>query len=148
MLETIASGHKSVFRRTGATLLKLRRFAMTFLRYELRPGLAWIPSVDVHEEKERYVVRADLPGVDRKDIEVSAEDRVLTLRGERRPASNDAEQSFERRERISGTFLRRFTLPEDANADAISAQYANGVLEVAIAKQSKPEPRRVTVQAA
>lgn len=121
---------------------------MTFLRYELRPGLAWIPSVDVHEEKERYVVRADLPGVDRKDIEVSAEDRVLTLRGERRPASNDAEQSFERRERISGTFLRRFTLPEDANAEAISAQYANGVLEVAIAKQSKPEPRRVTVQAA
>jgi HSP20 family protein len=148
MLESFASGHKSNGRRSRAALFKLWRLAMTFLRYELRPGLAWIPSVDVYEEKDRYVVRADLPGVDPKDIDLSAADGVLTVRGERRAPGSDAQQTFERRERVSGSFLRRFTLPEDANADAISAHYANGVLEVGIAKQAKPEPRRITVEAA
>ena len=110
-------------------------------------NVAWIPSVDVHEEKDRFVVRADLPGVESKDIEVTAEDGVLTIRGERNIERRENEQGFERLERVSGTFMRRFTLPETAQADAIKAKQVNGVLEVSIPKQPKVEPRRIRIDA-
>lgn len=112
------------------------------------PNVSWIPSVDVHEESDRFIVRADVPGVDPKDIEVTAQDGVLTIRGERRSAKRENGTGFERVERVSGTFLRRFTLPETAQADAIKAKQTNGVLEVSIPKQPKVQPKRVTVEAA
>jgi len=123
---------------------------MTIFRYEpwRQHSLAWIPSVDVREEDNRFVVYADLPGVDAKDIEITAEKGVLTLRGERKSETKNEANGFERVERVAGSFLRRFTLPEDANADAISARHVNGVLEVTIPKQEQVQPRRVTVQAA
>jgi len=111
-------------------------------------NVAWIPSVDVHEENERFVVRADVPGVDPKDIDVTAQDGVLTIRGERRSEKRENTAGFERVERIAGTFLRRFTLPETAQAEAITAKQTNGVLEVTIPKQPKVQPKRVTVEAA
>jgi len=113
-------------------------------------NVAWIPSVDVSETADRYVVRADLPGVDPKNIEITAEDGVLTLRGERQAEKRDETQngSLQRYERVAGSFLRRFTLPETAQADAITATYTNGVLELSIPKQAKPEPRRIKVEAA
>lgn len=110
-------------------------------------AVSWIPSVDVHEAPDRYIVRADLPGVDRKDIEITAEHDVLTLRGERRAAETER-GSVQRVERVAGTFVRRFTLPENAHADAITATHANGVLEVTIPKQPQAEPRRFKVEAA
>jgi HSP20 family protein len=109
--------------------------------------VAWVPSVDVHEEQDRFVVRADLPGVEPKDIEVTAEDGVLTIRGERRFERRENGQGFERLERAAGTFLRRFTLPETAQPDAIKARQTNGVLEVSIPKQPKVEPRRIRIEA-
>jgi HSP20 family protein len=118
---------------------------MTLLYYG---NVAWLPSVDVHEEAERFVVRADLPGVDAKDIEITAQDGVLTLRGERRAEKREQNGGTQRIERVAGTFVRRFTLPESAQADAISATQTNGVLEVTIPKQAKPEPRRIKVEAA
>lgn len=108
-------------------------------------NVAWMPSVDVHEEKDRFVVRADLPGVESKDIEVTAEDGVLTIRGERHIERRENEQGFERLERASGTFMRRFTLPEAAQAEGIKAKQVNGVLEVSIPKQPKVEPRRIRI---
>lgn len=110
-------------------------------------NVAWVPSVDVHEETDRFVVRADLPGVEPKDVEVTAENGVLTIRGERRVEKRENGEGFERLERATGTFLRRFTLPETAQAEAIKAKQTNGVLEVSIPKQPKVEPRRIKIDA-
>ena len=99
-------------------------------------AVAWLPSVDVREEEGRYVVQVDLPGVESKDIEVTAEKGVLTIKGERKS------------EQKKGTFLRRFTLPENAQADTLTAKQANGVLEVSIPKQAQVQPKRIEVQAA
>jgi HSP20 family protein len=112
----------------------------------------WLPSVDVREEQDRFVVHVDLPGVDKKDIEIVAEKGVLTIKGERHAGTKtgdaSAEPKYERVERVSGRFLRRFTLPETAQTDAITARQINGVLEVSIPKQPQVQPKRVEVQAA
>ena len=107
---------------------------------------SWAPAVDVHEEPERFTVHADLPGVLPADIKVTADKGVLTIQGARRIEKRDAQKGFERLERIEGDFLRRFTLPENARAEEITARHNNGVLEVVIPKQPVAEPRRVSVQ--
>ena len=109
-------------------------------------SVAWVPSVDVHEEPERFVVHADLPGVEAKDIHVTTEDGMLTLRGERRFEKRASEKGFERLERVSGAFLRRFTLPDNALAEQIQARHVNGVLEITIPKRRLAEPKRVQVE--
>jgi HSP20 family protein len=111
-------------------------------------NVSWIPHVDVREEAERFVVAADLPGVEGKDIEVTADKGVLTIRGERRSESKTSADGFERVERATGSFLRRFSLPESADAEAIKARHVNGVLEVSIPKRPQEQPRRISVQAA
>ena len=111
-------------------------------------AVAWLPSVDVREEENRFVVQVDLPGVDTKDIEITAEKGVLTIKGERKSESKKTEAGYERVERVAGTFLRRFTLPETAQADSITAKQVNGVLEVSIPKQAQVQPKRIEVQAA
>jgi HSP20 family protein len=111
-------------------------------------SVSWIPHVDVREEAERFVVAADLPGVEGKDIEITADKGVLTIRGERGSEKSTASDGFERIERARGTFLRRFSLPESADAEAIKATHANGVLEVSIPKRPQEQPRKITVQAA
>ena len=106
---------------------------------------ALTPAVDIQEEKDRFVVRADMPGVAAKDIEVSAEDGKLTIRGTRSVQDRVNGDGFEHVERVTGTFLRRFTLPESAQAEGIKARYTDGVLEIAIPKQPRLEPKRITV---
>jgi HSP20 family protein len=106
----------------------------------------WAPAVDVHEEPERFTVHADLPGVLPADIQVTADKGVLTIRGARRFEKRENNKGYERLERIEGDFLRRFTLPEDARAEEITAGHVNGVLEVVIPKQPVVEPRRVNVE--
>ncbi len=114
---------------------------------EERP-VALIPSVDVQEETDRYVVRADLPGVLPTDIQVTAHEGVLSIRAERRVERREGAPDTGRYERFAGTFVRRFTLPQDANADAIGARSVHGVLELTIPKQPKPQPRRIEIEAA
>lgn len=111
-------------------------------------GAWWIPQVDVHEEPERFAVLVDVPGVEPKDIEITAEKGVLTIRGERHSRAEENSGAYRRLERRSGKFLRRFTLPDSANLDAISAKHTQGVLEVTIPKQAKLQPRRIEVAAA
>jgi HSP20 family protein len=106
---------------------------------------AWAPSVDLHEEDDRFVLRADMPGIAPKDIEVSAEDGALTIRGERPARPRTSSDGFEHIERAAGTFLRRFTLPESARAEAIKARYTDGVLEIEIPKQPRVEAKRISV---
>ena len=106
---------------------------------------AWRPAVDLQEKSDRFILRADVPGVAPKDIQVSAEDGTLTVRGERPPRERVSGDGFEHIERVAGTFLRRFTLPDSARAEAIKARYSDGVLEIEIPKQPRVETKRITV---
>ena len=113
------------------------------------PSVSWIPRVDIYEEAERFVVLADVPGVEAKDIDITAEKGVLSIRGERRAEKKEADKNgYERVERTSGSFLRHFTLPESANTETITAKQTNGVLEVSIPKHPQVQARRISVQAA
>lgn len=106
----------------------------------------WLPAVDVQETKDAFVLRADLPGVDPKDIDVTMENGVLTLRGRRASEVRKEEGDYSRIERVSGEFFRRFTLPDSANPDSISAQTSNGVLTISIGKRAEVQPRRIQVK--
>ena len=106
----------------------------------------WSPSVDIHQEADKFVVRADLPGVEPKDINVTAENGVLTVSGERKFERNEEYKGSARYERVEGRFVRRFTLPENVQPDNIRARHSNGVLELTIPKAAAPEPKRVTVE--
>ena len=110
------------------------------------PASDWMPAVDVTEEENRYVLHADVPGVDPKDIEITLENGVLTVRGKREFSDREERKGFRRVERVSGTFFRRFTLPDTADAEKISAHSKNGVLELVIPKQAKTQPRRIEVK--
>ena len=105
----------------------------------------WVPSVDIREGKDTYEVIADVPGVDPKDIDVSLEDSVLTVKGERKAESKDEGDGYSRTERIYGNFYRRFTLPDTADADNISAKTEHGVLKLRIPKKDKVLPKKITV---
>ncbi|MDE2195889.1 MAG: Hsp20/alpha crystallin family protein [Gammaproteobacteria bacterium] len=107
----------------------------------------WVPAVDIKEEADRFVLHADVPGVDPKDIEVTMEDGTLTIRGERKNESREEHDGYRRVERVTGQFFRRFTLPDTANAEGVSARGNHGVLEVSIPKHAKVQPRRIAVKA-
>ena len=107
---------------------------------------AWSPAVDIKEGEDAYVLSADMPGVDPKDIEVNMEKGILTIKGERSTEAAQERARYSRVERVSGSFYRRFSLPDTADAEKISAKSSNGVLEVLIPKQEKVKPRRITVQ--
>ena len=110
--------------------------------------IEWAPHVDIREEKDRFVLHADLPGVEAKNIEISLDKGILTLRGHRELETRDEKAGFRRIERVSGEFFRRFTLPETADSQSVRAKHANGVLEVIIPKQAQVMPRRIEVEAA
>lgn len=105
----------------------------------------WTPRVDVLEEPERFVLLADLPGMEPADIEVSMDDGILTIKGERKSETASRTNRFSRIERSYGVFHRRFALPGSADAQGISAQGRNGVLEVSIPKRPETTPRRIQV---
>lgn len=106
----------------------------------------WTPAVDIKEEPDRFVIHADIPGVDPKDIEVHMENGILTIRGERLSEQKEEREGYKRIERVRGSFFRRFSLPDTADAEAISAKCQHGVLEVVIPKQEKVQPRRIQVE--
>jgi HSP20 family protein len=112
------------------------------------PVSDWAPAVDIIEEQDRFVLRADVPGVAPAEIDISMEDGVLTIAGERHTDKHDDAEGVRRFERVSGRFYRRFSLPETADAEGIAAKSANGILEVTIPKQPEVQPRRITVEAA
>lgn len=106
----------------------------------------WTPAVDIKEEDQRYVIHADVPGVNPDDIEVNMEDGVLSIKGERSSEKTEQGEGYKRVERVRGSFFRRFSLPDTADADAISAKSKNGVLEIVIPKQAKLAPKRIQVE--
>jgi HSP20 family protein len=108
---------------------------------------AWAPRIDVEETDKALVVKADLPGVDPKDVEVSVHDNVLELKGEKREQREDKGKNYHRIERSVGRFYRAVPLPSGADAENISATGGKGVLTVTIPKKAIAQPKRVAVKA-
>ena len=107
----------------------------------------WQPAVDIKEEENRFLIRADVPGVAAADLEITMDDGALTIHGHRETTSEEDREGWRRTERVSGRFYRRFSLPEAADAESIEADYKDGVLEISIPKQAKTQPRRIRVNA-
>ena len=105
----------------------------------------WVPAVDIKEEDDRYLLHADIPGVKPEDIEITMENGQLSIRGERKREEKEEKEGYRRVERQHGVFARRFALPEDADAEAISAHGEHGVLEVVIPKRAEAKPKRIEV---
>jgi HSP20 family protein len=105
----------------------------------------WQPVVDIIEEENQYHVKAELPGMDKKDIHVDVKNDVLTLRGERSEEKTDAGEHCYRRERRFGSFTRAFHLPENVDTKSITADYKDGVLSIAIPKPAQSVPEAITV---
>ena len=105
----------------------------------------WAPHVDITEEEDRFLILADIPGIDPKDIEVTMEKGILSIKGQRIDASIQKNGKLTRVERSHGTFYRRFALPDSADANGIKASGRHGVLEIAIPKRPESAPRRINV---
>ena len=105
----------------------------------------WNPAVDIYEESDRFVIKAELPGLDRKDIEVDLNDRVLTLKGERSYENEVKEDGDYRKERAFGKFQRAFALPANLNADEIKAEFKDGLLTINIPKPEEEKPKQITI---
>ena len=111
------------------------------------PVLAnWTPTSDVLETKDEIVIKAELPGLNEKDVDVELENNVLTLKGERNAEKETEEKGYRRIERAYGTFLRTFTLPPNVDAAKIFANFTNGLLEVHIPKKEGAKPRTIKVE--
>jgi HSP20 family protein len=106
----------------------------------------WVPSMDLVETDEHFVLRADLPGLSEGDVSIELEDNVLTVAGERKAEHEDKKEGFYRMERSFGQFRRSLTLPDGVDADGIAATFDKGVLEVRIPKPEERKPRRVAIQ--
>ncbi|MGY6517522.1 MAG: Hsp20/alpha crystallin family protein [Lysobacteraceae bacterium] len=105
----------------------------------------WAPRVDIREESGRFVIIADIPGVDPKDIEIQMDKGILSIKGERRAESREENERYSRVERQHGIFHRRFALPDSADPEQVSASGRHGVLEISIPKRPETTPRRITV---
>jgi HSP20 family protein len=123
-----------------------RLFKDTFERVGEESNLtAWAPSVDIYETEQELVVKADLPDVDHKDLDIRVENNILTIRGERKFEKKVNEENYLRVERSYGAFARSFTLANTVNSEAIKAEYNNGVLTLSIPKREEAKPKQIKV---
>jgi len=109
------------------------------------PLTGWAPALDVHEDKDHYVVRAELPGLKREDIDVSLQDGALVISGERKAEKVEEGVKIHRQERFYGKFQRALTLPEPVAADKVKADYKDGILTVTLPKTEEAKPRKIDV---
>jgi HSP20 family protein len=106
---------------------------------------AWAPAVDIYENEHELVVKADLPDVDPKDLDIRVENNILTIRGERKFEKKVNEENYLRVERSYGSFARSFTLANTVNSEAIKADYQNGVLTLTVPKREEAKPKQIKV---
>src|ERR1700730_1316399 len=107
---------------------------------------SWSPNVDIYDNKDQIVLEAELPGMKREDFDLSVENNVITLRGERHFEKKDETDNYHRVERAYGSFLRSFTLPNTVSATGATADYRNGVLRVALPKRAETKARRIEIK--
>lgn len=125
----------------------LRTFQDTVNRFLSEPASRpWSPSVDIFETENELLLKADLPGVEMKDIDIQLENGTLALRGDRKFQNESKEGGFHRIERGYGSFARYFTLPDTVNPEGVKAEYKNGVLTVKLPKKEVAKPRQVKVE--
>ena len=113
-------------------------------REEMLNG-AWIPNVDIFENKENLVLEADLPGLSREDFDLSIENNVITLKGERKFEKKAEGDNYHRVERSYGAFTRSFTLPQTVSAEGATAEFKNGILYVSLPKREETKARKIEV---
>ncbi|MGD8845721.1 MAG: Hsp20/alpha crystallin family protein [Desulfobacteraceae bacterium] len=106
---------------------------------------SWNPAVDIYEQEDNIVVKAEIPGMEKDQITVDVKDRVLTLKGERSEDREVNEERYFKRERTYGRFERAFTLPADVKTEQIKAEYKDGVLKVLVPKPEVQKPKQITV---
>jgi HSP20 family protein len=106
----------------------------------------WAPALDISERKDAYVVSVEVPGVKPEELDITLEDGLLTIQGERRFTQESSDQQFHRVERRYGSFRRSITLPSRVQADQIEASFENGVLEVVVPKAEEAKPKKITVR--
>jgi HSP20 family protein len=126
-----------------------RLFSTNFSRGFGDEGIArgaWTPNVDIFENKDELVLEAELPGMNREDFELTIENNVLTLRGERRFEKKDEADNYHRVERAYGAFTRSFTLPQTVSGEGAAAEYKNGVLRVVLRKREEVKARRIEIK--
>ncbi|HYW69936.1 MAG TPA: Hsp20/alpha crystallin family protein [Pyrinomonadaceae bacterium] len=107
---------------------------------------AWSPNVDIYENKEQIVLEAELPGMKREDFDLSVENSVITLRGQRQFEKKEETDNYHRVERAYGSFTRSFTLPNTVTAEGANAEYRNGVLRVTLPKREETKARRIEIK--
>ena len=107
---------------------------------------AWAPALDISERKDAYLVTVELPGVEADDLDITLEDGLLTIQGERHFAHDSSEQQFHRIERRYGAFRRAITLPAQVQAEQVEAWFDNGVLQVVVPKMEEAKPKRIRVR--
>jgi HSP20 family protein len=105
----------------------------------------WVPAMDLVETDESFILRGDLPGMTQEDVEIELEDNVLTVSGERKAEHEAKQEGYHRVERAFGSFSRSLTLPKGIDADAVTANFENGVLEIRIPKPEERKPRRIAI---
>jgi HSP20 family protein len=105
----------------------------------------WVPAMDLVESGDQFVLRADLPGMSEEDIQIELEDGTLTVSGERKAEHTESKDGYHRVERAFGSFSRSLTLPEGIDAEAVSASFDKGVLEVQIPKPEERKPRKISI---
>ena len=106
----------------------------------------WAPIVDISEDANEYLIKAELPEVNKDDVKVTVENGVLTLRGERRFEHEESDKKYHRVERSYGSFLRSFSMPEDADADKVAAEFKDGLLLVRLPKCEATKPKSIEIQ--
>src|SRR5262245_19029607 len=108
----------------------------------------WSPLVDITEDEKEYIVKAEIPEMKKEDIKISVHDDVLTISGERKYEKEEKGKKYHRVERAYGSFMRSFTLPEDADGTKVNAEYKDGVLKVHLPKSEKAKPKAIEVKIA
>ncbi len=124
-------------------------FEQTLSRSRGEEGISastWAPAVDIYETPESVVMKAELPGLGREDIEIQIRDNTLTLKGERRFAKDVQQENYLRIERAYGAFQRSFTLPATIQQDKIRAVFRDGVLELTLPKAEEAKPKRIAIE--
>ena len=106
----------------------------------------WAPLVDIVEDDNEYLIKAELPEVKKEDVKVTVQDDVLTISGERTFEKEEKGRKYHRMERAYGSFARSFTLPEDADGEKVAAEFKNGVLKVHLPKSEKAKPKSIEVK--
>jgi HSP20 family protein len=138
------------FRELSSIQNELNRlFGRTFTPEagEAARGASWVPAVDVAETQDRFVITAELPGVKPEEVDISVENSILMIQGERRFYEETKEEDYHRIERRFGSFARSVTLPSTADPEGIQASFDEGVLRIEVPKKEEAKPRKIQIKA-